>query len=109
MHSIQNSNIDAQLVSAEFISNPYPLLRRLREEEPIYWSDAIGGWIMTRYDDIVVSFKQTGRFSNENRLGQALLYLPPESARTTDPLPTTTRPRACSIRIRRTIHACARW
>jgi hypothetical protein len=24
------------------------LLRRLREEQPIYWNDANGGWIMTR-------------------------------------------------------------
>jgi cytochrome P450 len=78
MNSALTSEIETQLVSPEFISDPYPLLRRLREEEPIYWSDAIGGWIMTRYDDIVVSFKQTGHFSNENRLGQALLYLPPE-------------------------------
>src|SRR3979411_389658 len=78
MNSALNSEIETQLDSPELISDPYPLLRRLREEEPVYWSDAIGGWIMTRYDDIVVSFKQTGHFSNENRLGQALLYLPPE-------------------------------
>jgi hypothetical protein len=72
------SETDAQLVSAAFISNPYPLLRKLREEEPVFWSEAIGGWVLTRYDDIVVSFKQTSSFSNENRLGQALAYLSSE-------------------------------
>ncbi len=50
----------------------------MREEEPVYWSDSIGGWILTRYDDILVSFKSTESFSNENRLGQAIAFLPPE-------------------------------
>lgn len=69
--------IEATLVSPKFIGNPYPFLQRLREAEPVYWSDAIGGWILTRYDDIVVTLKNTTYFSNENRLGQAIAYLPP--------------------------------
>lgn len=72
------SNIDEQLVSADFMRDPYPLLRQLREEEPVYWSDAIGGWLLTRYDDIVASFKNTGAFSNENRLAKTVDYLSPE-------------------------------
>ena len=73
-----NANFEELLISPEFVANPYPLLRRLREEEPVYWSDAIGGWLLTRYDDILVSFRQTAHFSNENRLGKAVEYLPPE-------------------------------
>jgi len=72
------SELEALLVSREFIANPYPVLRQLREKEPVYWSDAIGGWVLTRYDDIIVSFKNTASFSNENRLGQAIAFLPPE-------------------------------
>jgi cytochrome P450 len=72
------SDLDATLVSAEFIADPYPILRQMREEDPIYWSDAIGGWILTGYDDIVVSFKNTSSFSNENRLGKTIAYLTPE-------------------------------
>lgn len=71
-------DIEATLVSPGFIADPYPVLRRMREEEPVYWSNAIGGWILTRYDDILVSFKDTEHFSNENRLGQAIAYLTPE-------------------------------
>lgn len=78
MNSNLHSDLEAQLVSPEFISDPYPLLRRLREKDPVYWSDAIGGWVLTRYDDIVITFKQTVAFSNENRLGQALAYLDAE-------------------------------
>jgi hypothetical protein len=72
------SSFDEILVSAEFIGNPYAALRQMREECPVYWSDSIGGWILTRYDDIVASFKNTSHFSNENRLGKAVEYLPPE-------------------------------
>jgi len=50
----------------------------MREQEPIYWSDSIGGWILTRYDDIMATFKDTESFSNEGRLGKAVEYLPPE-------------------------------
>jgi len=45
------------LVSREFLEDPYPLLRRLREEDPVHWSDSIGAWVLTRYDDMVVTFK----------------------------------------------------
>ena len=71
-------NFDEILVSPEFIADPYAVLHRMREEEPVYWSDSIGGWVLTGYDDIVVSFKDTAHFSNENRLGKAMAYLPPE-------------------------------
>ena len=65
-----NVNFEALLVSPEFVANPYPVLDRLRAEEPVYWSDGIGGWLLTRYDDILVSFKQTAHFANESRLGR---------------------------------------
>ena len=73
-----DANFEELLVTPEFVANPYPLLARLRQEEPVYWSDGIGGWLLTRYDDILISFKQTTHYSNENRLGKAVEYLPPE-------------------------------
>jgi cytochrome P450 len=35
----------------EFIRDPYPLLARLREEDPVHWSEPLGAWIVTRYAD----------------------------------------------------------
>ena len=72
------ANWESALVSPEFLQDPYPLLQQMREQEPIYWSDSIGGWILTRYDDIMATFKDTESFSNEGRLGKAVEYLPPE-------------------------------
>lgn len=78
MNTAPLTGIDAVLVSPGFIADPYPTLAKLRAEAPVYWSDAIGGWILTRYDDIIASFKDTEHFSNENRLGKAIDYLPPD-------------------------------
>ena len=78
MNAESVADIEQELVSPEFLRNPYPLLHRLRDRSPVYWSDAIGGWLLTRYDDVMVSLKDTATFSNENRLGKAVEYLPPE-------------------------------
>ena len=32
---------------------PYPTLRRLREDDPVHWSESLGGWVVTRYDDVM--------------------------------------------------------
>ena len=70
------AELDRSLLSAAFARDPYPTLRRLREEEPVFWSDAIGGWLLTRFDDVMVTFRETTVFSNEGRLGKAVEYLP---------------------------------
>ena len=79
MSSASANVLDDLLVSKDFMENPYPLLRQLREEDPVHWSDSIGGWILTRYDDMVTTFKDTSHYSNEGRLAKAVAYLPPES------------------------------
>ena len=79
MPTASEKALDDLLVSQEFMQDPYPLLRQLREEDPVHWSDSIGGWILTRYDDMVTTFKDTAHFSNEGRLAKAVAYLPPET------------------------------
>jgi hypothetical protein len=78
MNTSVTSDFEARLVSPAELRNPYPLLHEMREKAPVYWSESIGGWVLTRYDDILVSFKDTASYSNENRLGKAAAYLPPE-------------------------------
>ncbi|HWC02904.1 MAG TPA: cytochrome P450 [Methylomirabilota bacterium] len=36
----------------EVVADPYPALGRLREEEPVHWSEVLGGWVLTRYADV---------------------------------------------------------
>lgn len=72
------AEMDQALISEEFVANPYPLLRRLQEEQPVYWSESIGGWLVTRFDDVLVTFRDVAQFSNEGRLGKAVDYLSPQ-------------------------------
>ena len=77
--------IDEKLVSDEFLDDPYPLLRQLRREEPVYWSESIGGWILTRYDDMVPTFKDVAHFANFGRFAKAVEYLPPDARKKLEP------------------------
>jgi cytochrome P450 len=36
----------------EVVADPYPTYRLLREHDPVHWSDALRGWVITRYDDV---------------------------------------------------------
>jgi hypothetical protein len=35
------------------LANPYPLYRRLREEDPVHWDPYLHAWVATRYADVV--------------------------------------------------------
>ena len=39
-------------LAPDFVQDPYPLLRRLREEDPVHRSP-MGSWVLTRHDDIL--------------------------------------------------------
>ncbi len=79
MQTEAKDNLDEILVSEQFRSDPYPVLKELREQEPVRWSDSIGGWIVTRYSDILTTFKKFDQYSNEGRLARAVEHLSPES------------------------------
>jgi cytochrome P450 len=32
--------------------DPYPNYRRVRETTPVYWSQLLGGWVLTRHADV---------------------------------------------------------
>ena len=43
------------LTDPAFLEDPYPVYRRMRQEDPVYWSDALGHWVLTRYDDVLAA------------------------------------------------------
>src|SRR6266581_3978782 len=79
-HMTNNANpsLDQALISDQFLVDPYPTLRQLQTEAPVLWSETVGAWIVTRYDDVLVTFRDVAHFSNEGRLGRAVEYLTPE-------------------------------
>jgi pimeloyl-[acyl-carrier protein] synthase len=46
------------LLSSEAITNPYPIYHRLRSEDPVHWSNLLGGaWLITRYADVATALR----------------------------------------------------
>jgi cytochrome P450 len=43
------------LTDPEFLEDPYPVYHRMRRHDPVYWSDALGHWVLTRYDDVLAA------------------------------------------------------
>jgi len=75
MLPLGSAEFDRYLVSPEFVADPYATLQRIQRQAPIYWSDSVGGWLVTRYDDIMPTFRKTQDYSNEGRLGRAAAHL----------------------------------
>lgn len=46
------TGIDFRPDAPEFLADPFPMYRRLREEDPVHWSPRMKSWILTRYDDV---------------------------------------------------------
>jgi cytochrome P450 len=50
------SDIMSSSVGDDFVpfadDDPYPLYRRARQEEPVFFSPALGGWVVTKYQDV---------------------------------------------------------
>lgn len=41
------------LLDPDVLSDPYPLYRQLRNEDPVHWDTFLHAWVVTRYEDVV--------------------------------------------------------
>jgi cytochrome P450 len=57
------------LRSAAVRLDPHPTLHRMRAADPVHWSEQFGGWMLTRYDDILTALKDP-RLSAARMVGQ---------------------------------------
>lgn len=76
--SLVSESIDQQLISPEFIDNPYPVYSRLREADPVYYCEVWGVWVLTRFEDTTSILRDTKRFSSAGRFSRLLDQLPDE-------------------------------
>ena len=42
-----------RLLDPEVLANPYPLFRRLRDEDPVHWDPFLHAWVVTRYAEVL--------------------------------------------------------
>ena len=66
-----------QPFSEEQLDNPYNFYRRARNEEPIFYSELLNAYVITRYDDVLEILKNPTVFSSEKSL-QAIGEFSPE-------------------------------
>jgi cytochrome P450 len=76
MSTIEPPSLDLTDIPSTFFDDPYPTYRRLREEDPVHWSDHWGAWIVTRYDDVVKVLQDHRQFSNVSRHSTFMDHLP---------------------------------
>jgi len=73
--------IESLLGSKEYFANPYPLYHRLRAECPVYWSEKLKCWLLTRYDDCLSALRDHRRLSNRDRMTVMMKPLGEEAGR----------------------------
>jgi cytochrome P450 len=71
-------------VSQDFLRDPYSHYKALRESSPIHFNAARGGWMLTRYSDMVGVLRDDERFSAE-RAGPEIQGDVPKSMLGSDP------------------------
>src|SRR5215213_6942412 len=66
------------------IADPYPLYRRLRDEDPVHWIEPWGPWFLTRYADVVAA-QRDPRLIKRNYPTAPVDRLPPEAQADLEP------------------------
>ena len=73
---VTDATLDELLASPDFITDPYPVFRRLRDESPVHWVEPWGCWLLTRADDIEQTIRDTHRFSSAQRVTRVIERTP---------------------------------
>jgi hypothetical protein len=47
------------------LADPFPLYRRMQDEDPVHWSPRLKGWVLTRYADVKRVCLDTGVWSSD--------------------------------------------
>ena len=78
--------LDDLLTTRDFLEDPYPSYRQLREQDPVHWSDAWDCWLLTRYDDVSACLREYGEYSSVGTTVRYLEQLPPKVLEDLQPL-----------------------
>jgi len=58
------------------LEDPYPFYVRARNEEPVFFSEEVGAWVVTRYNDIKSILLQPEIFSSKDTLRPLVQFAP---------------------------------
>jgi cytochrome P450 len=60
-----------------YFANPFPLFQQLRSESPIFYSETLGGWIVTRFEDVSEILHNHEDYSSKGRVLHLINQLDP--------------------------------
>ena len=63
---------------ATYFSNPFPLFAQLRNNDPAFFSHTLGGWVVTRYQDVSDILHNHQDYSSKGRVHHLINKLDPE-------------------------------
>jgi pimeloyl-[acyl-carrier protein] synthase len=64
----ENTSDLVPLFGPEMLADPFPLYDRLREVDPVHWSDKFHAWIVTRHDEVVAGLNDLRLSSDRAKL-----------------------------------------
>ena len=47
------------------LADPFPIYKRLRDEDPVHWSAKLRAWVLFRWEDVTAAFRDDERFSSD--------------------------------------------
>ncbi|SPM36031.1 Cytochrome P450, partial [Mycobacterium rhizamassiliense] len=62
--SVSTSTVAFDPFSAEFFNDPYPIYRRLRDEAPVFRSEDLNFYALSRHEDVAAAFKDFETYSS---------------------------------------------
>jgi cytochrome P450 len=88
------TSIDQELAAETFPTDPYPTYRRLREEDPVHWSEPWGQWVLSRYEDVVRVLREPDAYGSAGWESRFLDRFAPQDRDRMPNLAATFRPAA---------------
>ena len=72
------TRIDFDPTSPEQRESPFEVLALARREQPVFYAESLGLWVVTRYDDVLAVLKDHRSFSSTGALKSSPAPYPPE-------------------------------
>lgn len=64
-------------LTSPMLDDPRPFYARARSEEPVFWSESLGLWVVTRYEDVCAVARDAARFSSVDSIQPKPSTAPP--------------------------------
>jgi len=68
---------EGDFLTSEFFRNPYPFYQKLLTDAPVTWSEKVGGWLVSPFEDVQLGLQSTS-FRSGGRIDFAAKVLSPE-------------------------------